>query len=98
LADTFSLAFVGSTEQYHNVVEAVKQAEDGSGAWIFRVYESMRYRREHNADQLLFGLPVRRAVECNLVEEEEKPLQVRHNALLFSIAPYEIKTFKVWFA
>jgi alpha-mannosidase len=97
LPNSMSLAFLDSSEQQHKVLETIKKAEDGSGAWVFRLYEAMQFRREHESARLMFGIPVRRAVECNLMEEEERPVRVNHNTLLFSIAPYEIKTFKVWF-
>ncbi len=77
------------------IIETVKKAEQGE-AWILRLYENEQSRL---ADvHLRFGRPLLRAAECNLVEEEETPVFFNENSLTFSIAPYEIKTFKVWFS
>jgi alpha-mannosidase len=78
----------------HVILETVKKAEDEQ-AWIVRVYECKQYR--NNAVHLAFGQPIRKAVECNLLEEDEKPVSYQGNRLMFGIAPFEIKTFKVWF-
>jgi alpha-mannosidase len=76
------------------IIETVKKAEDNDG-WVVRVYESRQYRNPEVS--LAFGKPVRRAVECNLVEEAETPFGFDENRLTFAIAPYEVKTFKIWF-
>jgi alpha-mannosidase len=85
---------VSSSRSHEVIVETVKQAEDGDG-WIVRVYEAQHSR--HPRTELLFARQITRAVECNLVEEGEMPVQVEGARLIFSIAPYEIKTFRVWF-
>ncbi|HSH78634.1 MAG TPA: alpha-mannosidase [Herpetosiphonaceae bacterium] len=77
----------------HVIIETIKKAEDDE-AWIVRVYEYQQYRSNEVA--LEFGRPVARAVECNLLEEEERDIQSQGHRLVFGIAPYEIKTFKVW--
>lgn len=76
------------------MVETVKQAEDGNGL-VIRVYESRQCRYDDTA--LTFARPIRRAVECDLMEENEQPAAFRDNRLTFGITPFEIKTFKVWF-
>jgi alpha-mannosidase len=78
----------------HVILETVKRAEDGEG-WVVRVYEYKQCRS--SAVQLSFAQPVRRAVECNLMEEDERPARIRGQRVVFDIAQYEIKTFKVWF-
>ncbi|HSJ55895.1 MAG TPA: glycoside hydrolase family 38 C-terminal domain-containing protein, partial [Anaerolineae bacterium] len=78
----------------HVIVETIKQAEDGDG-WIVRAYESRQYRNP--AVRLTMGRAVRRAVECNLVEEGDAAVDWRGDSLTFPIAPFEIKTFRVWF-
>jgi alpha-mannosidase len=75
------------------VVESVKKAEDGE-AWIVRVYENMQSR---GRARLSFGRPVLQAVECNLIEEEDHPVEHDQDSFTISISPFEIKTFKVWF-
>jgi len=93
LPPAFSLARLGQDDD-HVVLETIKQAEDGDG-WIVRLYESRRCRSANV--RLTFGRPLRRAVECNLVEEGEEPVAFEGQTLTFAIAPYEIKTFRVWF-
>jgi alpha-mannosidase len=91
LPTQFSLAQSGSGQV---VVETVKQSETGD-AWVFRVYEPRQARSA--AATLELGRPIRRAVECNLIEEDEHPAVFTGNRLTFPILPFEIKTFKVWF-
>ena len=78
----------------HVILETVKKAED-ENAWIVRVYECKQYRS--NAVTLTFGQPIRKAVECNLLEEEETPVAFQNKQLTFAVKPFEIKTFKIWF-
>jgi alpha-mannosidase len=78
----------------HVLLETVKKAED-ENAWIVRVYECKQYRS--NAVTIIFGGPLRKAMECNLLEEDETPVDYRDNQLTFAVKPFEIKTFKIWF-
>ena len=91
LAPTFSLAAVDAD---HVVIETVKEAEAGE-ALVIRVYESHQVRS--TGVRLSFARPIRNAVECNLVEEDERPVSFSGAGLTFPIRPFEIKTFKVWF-
>ena len=77
----------------HVVLETVKKSED-ENAWIVRVYECKQYRS--NAVTITFGQRLRKAVECNLLEEAETPVAYQDNHLTFPVKPFEIKTFKVW--
>lgn len=87
--------FAGSNRAHEVIVETIKRAEDGNG-WIVRVYEAQHSR--HQRVELLFGQPISRAVECNLIEEGESPIDVIDGSkIAFPITPYEIKTFRVWF-
>jgi alpha-mannosidase len=83
-----------SVEPDHVILETVKKAED-ENAWILRVYESKQYRS--NTVKITFGQPIERAVETNLLEEEEAYVTYHKNQLTFAIKPFEIKTFKLWF-
>lgn len=83
-----------AVEPDHVILETVKRAEDG-GAWIVRLYEYKQCRSSSVA--VRFGQAIRRAVECNLMEVEEAEAAHRGEELRFGIAPYEIKTFKIWF-
>jgi alpha-mannosidase len=76
------------------VLETVKKAED-ENAWIVRLYECKQYRS--NEVTISFGKMIRKAVECNLLEEEEAAADYQGKRLTFAIRPFEIKTFKVWF-
>ncbi|MEX2540990.1 MAG: glycosyl hydrolase-related protein, partial [Trueperaceae bacterium] len=78
----------------HVVVETVKRAEDGDG-WIVRLYEAKQFCSATVV--VRFGLTLSRVVECDLMEEEVGPAHGEGNELEFPIAPYEIKTFRVWF-
>jgi alpha-mannosidase len=91
LPTRYSFAAVDSD---HVIIESVKKGEDGD-AWIIRLYECKQYRTE--AVTLTLGRPVRRAVACNLIEEEESDVAYDGRRLTFAMAPYEIKSFKVWF-
>jgi len=88
----FSLASLAAD---HVLLETVKPSEDGA-AVIFRVYETQQ--RRSPAVTLRFGRPIARAVECSLMEDGYTPVQFDAASLRFAIAPFEIKTFKVWFA
>jgi alpha-mannosidase len=77
----------------HVIIESVKKAEEGD-AWIVRVYECKQFRSE--AVTLTFGRPLRRAVACNLIEEEEIDVAYEGQQLTFAIGPFEIKSFKIW--
>ena len=77
----------------HVVLETVKKAED-ENAWIVRLYECKQYRS--NAVRITFGQSIRRAVECNLLEEDETAVSYQGNQLTIPVKPFEIKTFKVW--
>ncbi|QGH33636.1 alpha-mannosidase [Gracilibacillus salitolerans] len=76
------------------MMETVKKAEDDD-AYIVRLYE-YKQNRYQNVN-LSFGQPLKKAMECNLLEEEEQEMSIQQEKLSFSIAPYEIKSFKVWF-
>ncbi|MDD2972619.1 MAG: alpha-mannosidase [Lachnospiraceae bacterium] len=73
------------------VIEVVKKAESGT-EMIVRLYET--YNRRSDV-KMIFGRPVRKAVICNMLEEEEQELCPIENSVAFSIRPYEIKTFKI---
>jgi alpha-mannosidase len=75
------------------IVETIKKAED-ENAWIVRVYECKHHYRKNV--RLTFGHPIRKAVECNLIEEDQGAVAHDERSLTFAIKPYEIKSFKVW--
>jgi len=75
------------------ILETVKKAESGD-AVIVRFYEYKQYRNETN---VTFAKPIKKAIECNLIEEEECEATYQGETLSFNVAPFEIKTFKIWF-
>lgn len=75
------------------ILETLKRAEDGDG-WVVRVFETKQSRGEVS---LTFTQPLKRVLECNLVEEEERPVNFEGERVRFTMTPYEIKTFKLWF-
>ncbi|CAM4138970.1 glycosyl hydrolase-related protein [Paenibacillus alkaliterrae] len=79
----------------HTMIETVKKAENDD-AIILRIYEYKQYRS--NGIKLLCGHPIRKAMLCNLTEEEEAEAEVSFNGneLQFDLTPYEVKTVKLW--
>lgn len=78
----------------HVIVDTIKKAESGDG-WVVRVYEYQQKRRKNI--EMYFGRPLKKAVECDLMEENEQVVDFDEQRLNFNIKPFEIKTFKVWF-
>jgi alpha-mannosidase len=91
LPSSFSFA---RSDSDHVVIETVKRAEDGDG-WIVRLFEAKQFRSSQV--RVRFGLPLTRAEECDLMEEHQGPARFEGHELLFALAPFEIKTFRVWF-
>jgi alpha-mannosidase len=80
------------TDQSNIVIEALKKAED-SDDMVIRLYEC--YNRRGKA-ALEFAKPVRSAVICNMLEENEaEPIQIDGCRVEFYMNPYEIKTIKI---
>lgn len=90
LAKEFSFV---TCQEPNVVVEAVKQAEKGNGI-IVRLYECCDRRTKA---ELRFGLPLRSAAVCNMLEEEAQPLAFEKDTLKLSFRPYEIKTLLLEF-
>jgi len=77
----------------HVIIETIKRAEDDD-AWIVRAYEYKQQRSSRVT--ITFGRPMARAYECDLLENAEQAATIDGAQLRFAIAPYEIKSFKVW--
>ncbi|MDL2253440.1 glycosyl hydrolase-related protein [Ruminococcaceae bacterium OttesenSCG-928-I18] len=75
------------------IIESQKKAEDGNGI-IVRVYECWNRRTQAT---LTFSAAIKKAAECNLLEEEMDTLAPEDKCLTFEIRPYEIKTFRLLF-
>ena len=73
------------------MIETVKKAENGEEL-IVRLYEC--YNRRTNVT-LICGEEIADAVECNLLEEDEKQVSFADNTVSLLLRPYEIKTLKI---
>ncbi len=73
------------------VVETLKPAEDGRGL-ILRLYEPNGARGEAT---VRLRTPVKRVVECNLVEENGAAVTVRQGAFRVPVRPFAIRTFRL---
>ena len=73
------------------VIDTVKQAED-SHAIIVRLYEA---HGTHGAARLSSALPVQSATRCNLLEEEDSPLDWAEGGVTLKFTPFQIITVKL---
>jgi alpha-mannosidase len=77
----------------HVAMMALKKAEDGDG-FILRLCEIENRR---GAVSVNFFLPIAKAAECDLLENETGKARLAGGALRFDIKPYEIRTFRLRF-
>jgi len=80
-----------SVDKPNVVVEAVKKAEDSDDI-IVRVYEC--HNKRSTVSMTLSG-KITACSECNLLEEDDKPVPFEGSKISFIIKPYEIKTFRI---
>ena len=74
------------------IIEAVKAAEDGSGDVIVRLYEAMCTATRC---KLVTSLPLKGAVETNMLERAREELQVEDDGVVLQLRPFEIKTVRI---
>ena len=88
-AGSFSLLRV---DNLNIIAEAMKEAEDGSGDLILRLYES-----KHAAVRTLLHLniPVAEAWECDMLEQPQSLLPLEKGVILLSFRGFEIKTIRI---
>lgn len=86
------LPFVTSDSE-NVIIEVMKNADQGDGI-ILRLYET--FNRTCDA-ALTFALPVKKAVQCDMLETDQKELETEENRVKISVKPYEIKTVRVVF-
>jgi alpha-mannosidase len=79
------------SESSNVVIDTVKKAED-SDAIIVRLYEAGG-NRTHAC--LRSMLPVKSAIKCNLLENEEGALEWNNGSLNFELEPFQIVTMKL---
>lgn len=91
----------GVTESFGNfrtnreniVLETVKLAEDGSGDWIVRLYESKKA-----AVKAAVSMPVLKgssAFLCNMLEEEDEEIAVKNGEIILDFKAFEVKTVRI---
>lgn len=80
-----------SVDSANVIVDAIKTAQDGDG-WILRVYEAEQRRGKV---KIKCALPFERVTECNLMEENEEEVAVTGDTFIFTIKPFEVKTFRL---
>lgn len=78
------------------ILETLKPAEDGSGDYILRMYESMRTATD---TVLTLNLPCSAAYTCNMLEEDCQNLTMEKagesSRFRLQFRPFEIKTLRV---
>ncbi len=82
-----------TSNQDNVVVEVVKKAQEDT-AVALRLYEC--YNRRTDV-VLTFEKEIASIRECNMLEEDMDPVEFNRRDAIFTIKPYEIKTFKVVF-
>ena len=70
------------------IIETIKPCEDTEQAYILRLYEATG---DYTVAELTFAHPVKKLVLCNMLEEEETPLEKPK----FTMKPFQICTVKV---
>ena len=73
------------------IVESVKPAEDGTDAFVLRLYECEGTKAVADVQ---INVPVSGAVLTNLLEDEKEALAVKDGKLTLAFRPFEIKTVK----
>jgi len=90
LPNVYAFAFV---DVDHVILNTVKRCED-SDEIVVRLYEAHGTR---GPVTVTFANPIKRAVECDLMEENEQPVEWNKYSIRFYAKPFEIRTFKVAF-
>ncbi len=89
LPESFSLVNVSHE---NIVIDTVKKAED-SDSTVIRMYESWN-KKVPNAT-LSFGFEIKKAVLCDLMENEIEVLEIKDNSISIPVKPFEIVTIRV---
>lgn len=81
------------TDHENIILETVKLAEDGSGDWILRLYESKKA-----AVKAAIFMPVLRgskAFLCDMLENEKEEIAVDGNEITLDFRAFEVKTVRI---
>lgn len=73
------------------VIDTVKKAED-SEAIVVRLYEA---HGAHGKTRLSSSLPIVSAARCNLLEEEDVPMEWSNGGVTLDVTPFQIVTLKL---
>ena len=74
------------------IIDTVKPAEDGSGDIVVRMYES---KRAATTCKFNTTLPVKSAVETNMLEEEQAKLDMNAGVIPLQFRAFEVKTIRL---
>ncbi len=72
-------------------IEVIKEAEDKNGT-IVRMYEN---KNRHTKTRMILPDFVTQMYECNLLEKNEREMEVNAHAAEVILKPYEIKTYRI---
>ena len=72
-------------------METVKKAENGDGV-VLRLYDAGNASKNVT---LSFNENIKAAYECDMLENEMSPIDVRDNAFSVKVNNFEIKTIKI---
>lgn len=74
------------------IVDTVKQAEDGSGDIILRLYEAMN---QYTSCRLGFNRKIQKAYKTDMLEENSQELELTDNAVCLNLRGFEIVTLRL---
>lgn len=72
-------------------IEVIKEAEDKNGM-IIRMYEN---KNRHTKTRMTLPDSVTQMYECNLLEKNEREIEVKEHVAEVILKPYEIKTYRI---
>ncbi|SDL73015.1 alpha-mannosidase [Paenibacillus jilunlii] len=79
-------------DQANVITETVKLAEDGSGDWVVRLYES---KGASVVCRLHTGLPVAAVSDANMLEEKIAEVPQEGGVVMLQFRPFEVKTIRM---
>jgi alpha-mannosidase len=80
-----------SLSSEHVIIETIKKAENDDSI-IVRLYEAHGC---HATCTLKTSLPIKHAIETNLLEQEERKIPVRERKITLEFSPFQIRTLKL---
>lgn len=81
-----------SLDRENILLDTVKLAEDGSGDFILRLYES---KRADTPFGLSVNLPAKAAWRCDMLENKEEPLALENGTLSLHARPFQVLTIRI---